>query len=83
MASTAGLVPITREFLRKFYEGYPYDDPSQDFHELQKELDGSISKLVDQLPQGIEVFISGTCQEESRCNLCFADQGEYVYGAAS
>eukprot|EP00898_Chlorokybus_atmophyticus_P009258 jgi/Chlat1/962/Chrsp108S01379 len=52
MASTQGLVPITREFLRKFYEGFPYDPAPAKLGELVATLDGHVDAFVGNIADG-------------------------------
>lgn len=46
MASTEGLVPITRTFLAKFYDSYPFDPLVPELEKLDSELNRQSEKLA-------------------------------------
>ncbi|XP_068668203.1 uncharacterized protein [Aristolochia californica] len=50
MASTEGLVPITREYLARYYDKYPFIPLPDDVSRLSSELRGMSEDLLMQLP---------------------------------
>ncbi|XP_057865441.1 uncharacterized protein LOC131073093 isoform X2 [Cryptomeria japonica] len=65
MASTAGLVPITRDFLAKFYDKYVFSDLPEDVARLSTQLRQCCNSLLSQSPKkpGEELMVS-----EMECN---------------
>lgn len=60
MASTEGLVPITRTFLASFYDKYPFAPLSDDVSRLSSQIRSIANDLLNSLPpsQGHCFFIS-------------------------
>ncbi|CAM8962078.1 unnamed protein product [Rhodiola kirilowii] len=50
MASTEGLVPITRTFLASFYDKYPFSSLSEDVARLTSQIRSFTADLKDQFP---------------------------------
>lgn len=50
MASTDGLVPITRSFLASYYDKYPFAPPSDDVSRLSSETRSMANDLLNHLP---------------------------------
>ncbi|CAM8969732.1 unnamed protein product [Rhodiola kirilowii] len=50
MASTEGLVPITRTFLASFYDKYPFSSLSEDVSRLTSQIRSFTADLKDQFP---------------------------------
>ncbi|KAF6172696.1 hypothetical protein GIB67_042019 [Kingdonia uniflora] len=50
MASTEGLMPITREYLSRFYDNYPFTPLSDDVSRLSSELQAISNNLKEEFP---------------------------------
>lgn len=50
MASTDGLVPITRSYLASYYDKYPFAPPSDDVSRLSSEIRSMADDLLNHLP---------------------------------
>ncbi|PKI44594.1 uncharacterized protein LOC116206866 [Punica granatum] len=50
MASTEGLMPITRSFLASYYDKYPFSPLSDDVHRLSSQIRSLSSDLLSHLP---------------------------------
>ncbi|KAE8098958.1 hypothetical protein FH972_016978 [Carpinus fangiana] len=50
MASTDGLVPITRSYLATYYDKYPFAPPSDDVSRLSSEIRSMANDLLSHLP---------------------------------
>ncbi|XP_059462560.1 uncharacterized protein LOC132191516 isoform X1 [Corylus avellana] len=50
MASTDGLVPITRSYLASYYDKYPFAPPSDDVSRLSSEIRSMANDLLSHLP---------------------------------
>lgn len=58
MASTEGLVPITRAFLASYYDKHPFTPLSHDVSRLTTELRSMASDLLAQHPPTQGFFLS-------------------------
>ncbi|CAI0431137.1 unnamed protein product [Linum tenue] len=58
MASTEGLVPITRKFLASYYDKYPFPPLSDDVSRLCSEIRSIIPDLLKESPPSSGFFMS-------------------------
>lgn len=58
MASTEGLVPITRAFLASYYDKHPFTPLSADVSRLSSEIRSMANDLLTQLPPTQGFFLS-------------------------
>ena len=60
MASTDGLVPITRAYLASYYDKYPFSPLSDDVSRISSQIRSSANDLLNHLPptQGFILSLS-------------------------
>ena len=60
MASTDGLVPITRAYLASYYDKYPFSPLSDDVSRISSQIRSSANDLLNNLPptQGFILSLS-------------------------
>ena len=60
MASTDGLVPITRAYLASYYDKYPFSPLSDDVSRISSQIRSSANDLLNHLPptQGFVLSLS-------------------------